>query len=188
MKNIFLFVILLTILFVTNGCAKKGNDTATGTCSDGIMNQDESAIDCGGKCSVCATCSDGIQNQGETKTDCGGPCTKCMTVYPAFGNFGPNLLRRDTITVKAKNQYSLRADIAENSSLKIVFTKISGSGYWGWLTGSQTGWIPTGNTEYFVNFNVKADIMILFSGTGSALIQAYEDGSTNPSWNRTVSW
>jgi len=50
------------------------------TCSDGIQNQGETGIDCGGPCPACAapTCSDGIQNQGELGIDCGGPCTACV--------------------------------------------------------------------------------------------------------------
>jgi len=47
------------------------------TCSDGIQNQGEAGIDCGGPCPACATCNDGIQNQGETGIDCGGPCSAC---------------------------------------------------------------------------------------------------------------
>ena len=48
------------------------------TCSDGIQNQGETGIDCGGPCAACVpTCSDGIQNQGETGVDCGGPCIAC---------------------------------------------------------------------------------------------------------------
>jgi hypothetical protein len=52
------------------------------TCSDGIMNQGETGIDCGGPCKACKTpnvesCSDGVQNQGETGVDCGGPCRAC---------------------------------------------------------------------------------------------------------------
>ncbi|MFA5173591.1 MAG: hypothetical protein WC438_00230 [Candidatus Pacearchaeota archaeon] len=50
------------------------------TCSDGVQNQGEIGIDCGGPCTACTTaptCSDGIQNQGETGIDCGGPCTAC---------------------------------------------------------------------------------------------------------------
>jgi hypothetical protein len=47
------------------------------TCSDGIQNQGETGVDCGGPCAACATCSDGIQNQGETGVDCGGPCAAC---------------------------------------------------------------------------------------------------------------
>ncbi|MFW6378668.1 MAG: hypothetical protein ACOCZV_01470, partial [Nanoarchaeota archaeon] len=65
-------------------------------CSDGIKNQDEMGIDCGGVCNVSCTsendsdddesewddaeptCSDGIQNQGEDDVDCGGPCPDCV--------------------------------------------------------------------------------------------------------------
>jgi hypothetical protein len=73
------------------------------TCTDGVMNGDELAVDCGGagcqtgSCddnepcasnSDCAsgvcmgtcqvpTCSDGVQNQTETGVDCGDPCPAC---------------------------------------------------------------------------------------------------------------
>lgn len=48
------------------------------TCSDGIQNQGEGGVDCGGPCgTACETCSDGIQNQGEDGVDCGGPCSPC---------------------------------------------------------------------------------------------------------------
>jgi len=48
-------------------------------CEDGIQNQGEENVDCGGPCVACPTCSDGIQNQGETGVDCGGPCVMCPT-------------------------------------------------------------------------------------------------------------
>jgi hypothetical protein len=48
------------------------------TCEDGILNQDETGIDCGGSCPPCETCSDGVKNQDETDVDCGGSsCGKC---------------------------------------------------------------------------------------------------------------
>lgn len=48
------------------------------TCSDGIQNQGETDIDCGGPCAACPTCSDLIQNGAETDVDCGGGvCTAC---------------------------------------------------------------------------------------------------------------
>ncbi len=47
------------------------------TCTDGIQNQGETGVDCGGPCPPCPTCNDGIQNQGETGVDCGGPCPPC---------------------------------------------------------------------------------------------------------------
>lgn len=57
-----------------------------GTCFDGMMNQNEEDIDCGGVCQPCfvaapaASCYDGFQNQGERGVDCGGPCaTTCPT-------------------------------------------------------------------------------------------------------------
>lgn len=71
------------------------------TCDDGIKNQDETDIDCGGSCNPCAdgmnclsnsdcisnycyddtcrtpSCFDGIKNQGEEGIDCGDPCKPC---------------------------------------------------------------------------------------------------------------
>jgi hypothetical protein len=45
------------------------------TCSDGLQDQGEERIDCGGPCAPCtATCSDGIQNQDEKGIDCEGIC------------------------------------------------------------------------------------------------------------------
>ncbi len=55
------------------------------TCSDGVQNQGETGVDCGGPCGVCPTCNDGIQNQGEGGVDCGGPCAACPT--PAYGDW-----------------------------------------------------------------------------------------------------
>ena len=44
------------------------------SCSDGIQNQGETGIDCGGPCTPCPSCTDGIQNGDETGVDCGGSC------------------------------------------------------------------------------------------------------------------
>lgn len=55
--------------------------TGTETCADGIQNQDETGIDCGGSyCLPCDNCVDGIQNQDETGIDCGGSicCAPCI--------------------------------------------------------------------------------------------------------------
>jgi len=53
------------------------------TCEDGIQNQEETGIDCGGPCAPCPSCTDGIQNQQETGIDCGGPCEPCLTGCPS---------------------------------------------------------------------------------------------------------
>jgi hypothetical protein len=74
---------------------------APAKCDDGVKNQGEGDVDCGGPCpakcptgkscgvdgdcvgalcsaGVCApTCTDGLSNQGESDVDCGGPCSPC---------------------------------------------------------------------------------------------------------------
>jgi len=55
------------------------------TCADGIQNQGETGVDCGGpNCQPCteatATCEDGIQNGDETGVDIGGSCAEIITV------------------------------------------------------------------------------------------------------------
>lgn len=67
----------------TNFCVGGG---PAPTCSDGIQNQGETGVDCGGPCAACPTCSDGIQNQGETGVDCGGPCSACPTCSDGIQN------------------------------------------------------------------------------------------------------
>jgi len=51
------------------------------TCDDGMMNGDEEGVDCGGmECPVCPTCNDGIMNGDEEEVDCGGTvCAPCPT-------------------------------------------------------------------------------------------------------------
>jgi hypothetical protein len=55
-------------------------------CFDGIQNQNEDGIDCGGNCDSCETCSDGIQNQNEEGLDCGGICSACETCFDGIWN------------------------------------------------------------------------------------------------------
>lgn len=77
----------------------------TATCTDGVHNGDETAIDCGGPtCSACVTCSDGIMNGSETDVDCGGStCTACDTcVTCAKGGLTPsNVCLADYLYVQA---------------------------------------------------------------------------------------
>ncbi|MFT4250351.1 MAG: hypothetical protein ACMXYD_03250 [Candidatus Woesearchaeota archaeon] len=77
------------------------------SCFDGIQNQDETGVDCGGVCGPCFTCedeinncggpfcepchscSDGIMNGLETGVDCGGPdCPPCATCFDGIQNQG----------------------------------------------------------------------------------------------------
>jgi len=68
----------------TNICVGGGS---TATCNDGIQNQGETGVDCGGPCAACPTCSDGVQNGNETGVDCGGPdCNACPTCNDGIQN------------------------------------------------------------------------------------------------------
>jgi len=75
----FLKLILFSgcILFLS-GCKE--------TCQDGILNQDETFVDCGGVCEICETCVDGIQNQTEFGIDCGGTCPPCISCFDGIQN------------------------------------------------------------------------------------------------------
>jgi hypothetical protein len=61
----------------SRSCTSPVLPLAEPSCYDGIRNQGETEVDCGGLCLPCSTCVDGIQNQGETGVDCGGPCPSC---------------------------------------------------------------------------------------------------------------
>ncbi len=95
-------------LYLTSlGDTPSGLGGSPGTCDDGIQNQTETGIDCGGPCPACPvvcgdgscdasetcdscaldcgecpTCGDGIQNGDETGIDCGGSvCPACSALW-----------------------------------------------------------------------------------------------------------
>jgi hypothetical protein len=196
MKSTFIVSVLVLILFGFSTCKKNSNNSDpanTGTCSDGILNQNETAIDCGGKCSPCATCSDGIQNQGETSIDCGGPCGLCKIKYPAIGFFGPNILRNDTITIKpgSNHNYSLMTDMPDNTSLLVVIRKLSTTGLWSYYpssSGYAVSVYADNKQEFRANFGIKADVNLFFQGTGYAIVDIYENGASTPTRSREITW
>jgi hypothetical protein len=104
----------------------------TPTCTDGIQNQGETGVDCGGSCPACPTCSDGIQNQGEIGIDCGGPCPLCPvsdstvllasyfeTGLDSWIDGGPDMNRIQT-TNSWEGQYSI--ELADNSAAQSAMT------------------------------------------------------------------
>ena len=48
------------------------------SCGDGILNGDETGIDCGGPCLSC-DCSNQVKDEFEEDIDCGGNCNYCKT-------------------------------------------------------------------------------------------------------------
>jgi len=70
---------------VVSGCTA---GTVDPTCTDGVLNGQETGIDCGGPdCAPCFTCNDGLLNGEETGVDCGGPdCDDCDTCSDGIQN------------------------------------------------------------------------------------------------------
>jgi hypothetical protein len=62
-------------------CGGPCEDCESGDCRDNIRNRDEEGVDCGGVCPPCErqSCSDRIRNQNEEGIDCGGVCPSCKT-------------------------------------------------------------------------------------------------------------
>jgi hypothetical protein len=129
MRYCKLFCFLIIILA---SCSKTIDNR--GTCSDGIKNQDELGIDCGGPCpGHCENCGDGIKNQGETAVDCGGPCDPCYERLTA------------TVDNISWNATTRNAFLAGPGILRIYGTNVQNnltlyySGYF------SAGTVPTGN-------------------------------------------
>jgi hypothetical protein len=102
------------------------------TCSDGIQNQGETGIDCGGPCRACATCFDGIQNQDETGVDCGGVCSACPTAESCEV---PSGLYVSSIT---RSSARLNWTAVSGAITYVVQIKLSGSTAWySFSTGSS---------------------------------------------------
>ncbi|MFC2100279.1 hypothetical protein ACFLRZ_00465 [Bacteroidota bacterium] len=56
---IYLLLVIGLILILTNSC-NKNDDNELATCSDGIQNQGETGIDCGGPCPPCISARDSL--------------------------------------------------------------------------------------------------------------------------------
>jgi hypothetical protein len=105
----------------------------TGTCFDGIKNQGEEGVDCGGPCPPCPTCDDGIQNQGEEGIDCGGPCPPCPSCFDGIQNQGEEgidcggpcppcgVLESPTMLRTPLNDYLTEITVVSSFFLAIIF-------------------------------------------------------------------
>ena len=160
---------------------------AGATCSDGIQNQGETGIDCGGPCAPCATCNDGIQNQGETGIDCGGPCSPCPPPPPPppGGNVllasyfetgwdswidGGTDVTRVISSNSYEGQYSIR--LADNSGAASAMTSPS--------FNLSTGAIGVSITFYFYawSFETGEDFQLKYNnGSGWVTIGSYIRGT-----------
>ena len=115
-------------LLNSGGC---GGGTAP-TCSDGIMNGNETGVDCGGpECNACPpSCTDGIMNGNETGVDCGGPqCNPCGsggTCEIPGGTFASNIkpkrAKLNWSSVGSASSYNVQVAVAGTTNWSIFNT------------------------------------------------------------------
>jgi hypothetical protein len=75
---------------VADDCASRVCDPGSHTCaapscSDQIMNGNETGVDCGGGCPSCS-CSNHVRDGDETDVDCGGSCPPCALTHICHGD------------------------------------------------------------------------------------------------------
>ncbi len=95
MRNSYLYTGLVALLFASFYLVSCLNDDnlIPPNCYDGILNNGEEKIDCGGPCERCDPCENGLWDilEGETCIDCGGdcdPCTECNNCVQDINEFG----------------------------------------------------------------------------------------------------
>ena len=83
MKKLILSSLIIAGLALSFTSCDDETNTGGASCFNGLLDGDETGVDCGGSCVPCATCDDGIKNGDETGIDCGGsncePCTGVVT-------------------------------------------------------------------------------------------------------------
>jgi len=79
-SNILLGFLALFFSLTVSSCLNEDNKIPP-NCFDGILNNGEELVDCGGPCEACDPCENGLWNPelGETWVDCGGDCGPCPT-------------------------------------------------------------------------------------------------------------
>ncbi|KAK6589462.1 gigantic extracellular protein [Cryptosporidium xiaoi] len=106
-------------------CGGKCNKKCPDTCFDGTLNGDEVSIDCGGSCGNdnCPKCDDGIKNGDETGIDCGG--SQCPACQPCYG-FPINIIPENTL-LSIDGGFTYIEDLEKESFLIENMATASGS-------------------------------------------------------------
>ncbi len=144
------------------------------------------------------TCNDSVQNQDELEVDCGGVCGYCSIEYPETGHYGLNILNEVNSIFAQGTSYSLHAQFTSENSLKVTFDNSSSdinNMIW-WIEGGSeinyavSGYDDVNGIQTFESWSnsIESDVNISFSGSGSALLEIYENGSDSPTKTKNISW
>ncbi len=135
-------------------------------------------------CAKKETCNDGIKNQEEVEVDCGGSCQPCSIKYPTTGAYGVNLLYGSDTLWLAGTGNSFKAIVPEGSSLKIEMNLISGE-EWVYNIANNVGWNISSYANQQQTFEIlnpgTSDVEILKginTGSDVILIKFFENSTT----------
>lgn len=127
------------------------------------------------------TCTDGIKNQDEVNVDCGGACSPCSIEYPETGNYGANILFVSDTLHFTHEHYSLRAVVPQGSTFKVRLNSLIG-GEWWYNTGAVAGWSITpinGGEQFFECLSSTCDLEVDLSNmTGLFKVSFYENSTS----------
>jgi len=107
-----------------------------------------------------ATCSDGIQNQGETGVDCGGPCPDCLN-SSMTATIDGNSWTANYITYMGISGHSFSGTSADNKRITITFDGDQAAVY-SFVDNpySNQGSYTIGTTVYNTGFNGTGSVTI----------------------------
>ncbi|MEI2758084.1 MAG: hypothetical protein V9G42_01485 [Bacteroidia bacterium] len=96
---------------------------------------------------VAATCDDGIMNQGETDIDCGGPCPLCQATMTAMVDADTFKAVFNTITSKYANGAFFVSGSSDLGSLTIIY---SGSLSIGTVSNAQATFVKNSTSVTYI--------------------------------------
>ena len=143
---------------------------------------------------VVESCTDGLLNQNETDIDCGGDCVLCEITYPNTANYGVNVLDSITQVFEDNIDYSFACDlpIATSVIVEIIGDTMQGTSSWFYDGATVDGWIisdVTNKTQTFTSNKFgDLDLKFEFLGVGNGVINIYENNSSVITRSKTFNW
>lgn len=101
---------------------------------------------------VAATCDDGIMNQGETDIDCGGPCPLCQATMNAMVDADTFKAVFNTITSKYANGAFFMSGSSNLGSLTVIY---SGPLNIGAVSNAQATYVKSSTSVTYIASNAN---------------------------------
>lgn len=134
-------------------------------CSNGLKDEDEVGVDCGGSCPD-NCCSNGFKDFGEEGVDCGGTCPSQCTQPPAPGESCDETMSCEQVCSTCPGQCSGCKDESDVSTETAVWTVGSGNQGEVLITSLLGGVTPSGSGQMNLYLNFSASRT--FTGTNCA--------------------